>query len=388
MHALSLTQPPFDLLSASQRERLQRSAEVVYLTKDETLDESLRGDVFVVIKGSIEQRRGDDFHAQAYPDDWFTTSNADLRILASENSLLYRLAQTAILDVCAENDGFAALFSDRLQERRLASQKSRQETQTLMFKKVRDCYLREPQFIHASASILEATRALRANSSGHILVHQHKRVGMFSSTNLCDAVIAGVDVRQTEVEQFTHFKLVTIHQDKELSEALQMMVSNRIRRLPVLDDEGKIIGVLGQIDLLSFFTNHSHLIALDIEQAKDLDALDKAADKIGEYIRSQYENGVKTSVISSMVQTLNLQVFTRLWHLLAPKEIIENTCLFVMGSEGRGEQILRTDQDNGLILADGFSDPRLDEVAEQFNAALAKMGYPLCDGHIMLNNPL
>jgi CBS domain-containing protein len=59
-----------------------------------------------------------------------------------------------------------------------------------------------------------------------------------------------------------------------------------------------------------------------------------------------------------------------------------------MGSEGRGEQLLKTDQDNGLILADGFEpseDPAL--ACARFSQALADFGYPECPGGIMVSNP-
>jgi CBS domain-containing protein len=59
-----------------------------------------------------------------------------------------------------------------------------------------------------------------------------------------------------------------------------------------------------------------------------------------------------------------------------------------MGSEGRGEQILKTDQDNALLLRDGFEPAGLDAVAAKFNGALSDLGYPPCPGDIMLTNPL
>jgi CBS domain-containing protein len=59
-----------------------------------------------------------------------------------------------------------------------------------------------------------------------------------------------------------------------------------------------------------------------------------------------------------------------------------------MGSEGRGEQLLRTDQDNGLVLRDGYAPPAdLDVICWRFSAALARFGYPECPGRIMLSNP-
>jgi CBS domain-containing protein len=59
-----------------------------------------------------------------------------------------------------------------------------------------------------------------------------------------------------------------------------------------------------------------------------------------------------------------------------------------MGSEGRGEQILKTDQDNALLLRDGVDLDGVEAVATRFNAALAELGYPPCPGQIMLTNPL
>jgi CBS domain-containing protein len=101
-----------------------------------------------------------------------------------------------------------------------------------------------------------------------------------------------------------------------------------------------------------------------------------------------HNGGVKIEVISTLVSELNSQIFGRLWSLLAPAELAANSCLMVMGSEGRGEQILKTDQDNALILRDGFEFPELESVAQRFNHALATFGYPPCPGHIMLTNPL
>ena len=57
------------------------------------------------------------------------------------------------------------------------------------------------------------------------------------------------------------------------------------------------------------------------------------------------------------------------------------------GSEGRGEQILKTDQDNGLILADDVDWPDREPVLSRFSDTLLTLGYPPCPGHVMVNNP-
>jgi CBS domain-containing protein len=59
-----------------------------------------------------------------------------------------------------------------------------------------------------------------------------------------------------------------------------------------------------------------------------------------------------------------------------------------MGSEGRNEQVIKTDQDNALLLRDGFAFDQLESVTEAFTAALIDFGYPPCPGGIMLSRPL
>jgi CBS domain-containing protein len=87
------------------------------------------------------------------------------------------------------------------------------------------------------------------------------------------------------------------------------------------------------------------------------------------------------------VSELNTRLFARAWSLIAPPDLVANSCLLVMGSEGRGEQILKTDQDNALLLRDGFDRPDLRDITQRFQQALAEFGYPLCPGGIMLTNP-
>ena len=59
-----------------------------------------------------------------------------------------------------------------------------------------------------------------------------------------------------------------------------------------------------------------------------------------------------------------------------------------MGSEGRGEQTVRTDQDNGLILSEPVDRTLLDTFRADFSAALQKFGFPPCPGNVMVSNPL
>ncbi len=128
-----------------------------------------------------------------------------------------------------------------------------------------------------------------------------------------------------------------------------------------------------------------------IDRADDLAGvagLAAAALRIDDMVLQQHGAGMPITALMHDVSTLNARLMARLWTLLMPGDVRANSCLLVMGSEGRGEQILKTDQDNALLLRDGFEHPGLDTLAQRFSDALAQLGYPPCPGHIMVTNPL
>jgi len=172
-----------------------------------------------------------------------------------------------------------------------------------------------------------------------------------------------------------------------LYDAMLLMLRHRIHRLLVRDGS-EVIGILSQLELMGFLASHSHLIAAEVARAGAIPDLAHAAGQVEGLIRVLHGDGVRIEIIAALVGGLNRQIFRRLWELLAPEELRANSCLIVMGSEGRSEQIIRTDQDNALILRDGFDLPGLERITESFTEALIGFGYPSCPGGIMLSRPL
>ncbi|GAF56505.1 LOW QUALITY PROTEIN: predicted signal-transduction protein containing cAMP-binding and CBS domains [Psychrobacter sp. JCM 18901] len=345
---------------------------------------------------------------------------------ASEETLLLQVAGDAIDKISAQNHLVRQMLSDKLPERLKALRQRRhnktldpasytnqQEVQQIMLQPVINVHLLPVHIVDANSSLYEAARIMTKAGLKHVLVRPihsleglndvnssndldssqtaqletRLLLGILTDTDICRAVSDKQDPATTPCQRYANFNLRTIKASDEISDALLTMTRYRIHRLPVIDKSGDVVGVLGQSDMLAHIGHHSQLISIQIEQAQDL-SLDTAVELIGRYIRAQHHNGVKIGNISRMVQTLNAQVFTKLWQLIVPDEVMANTCLIVMGSEGRGEQIMRTDQDNALIIRDGYTHPDLAQFADTFNSYLATLGYPLCDGNIMMTNPM
>lgn len=439
MPHLDFTQPPFDVLSLAERQSIRKNTQIRYLAKNENLTAEELQYLYVVIKGQIEQLLDGEFVASYLGsnhsdhlnnNDWFdsrrlpesltenspnTEALQTYQFRAAEDTLLLQVAGSAVDKISAQNHLVRQMLSDKLPERLKALQQRRnnksivsasyndqQEVQQIMLQPVIDVNLLPVHIVNANNSLYEAASIMTKAGLKHVLVQplNHLKnegevqygtghlLGILTDTDICRAVSDQQDPATTPCQRYANFNLRTIKASDEIGDALLTMTRYRIHRLPVIDQNGDVVGILGQSDMLAHIGHHSQLISIQIEQAKDLSSLDTAVELIGRYIRAQHQNGVKIGNISRMVQTLNAQVFTKLWQLIVPDEVMTNTCLIVMGSEGRGEQIMRTDQDNALILRDGYTHPDLPEFADTFNQHLADLGYPLCDGNIMMTNPM
>ncbi|WP_230661687.1 DUF294 nucleotidyltransferase-like domain-containing protein [Psychrobacter sp. I-STPA10] len=472
MTQLDFSQPPFDVLTPTERQSLKKHTQVRYLGKNDSLTDKELDYFYVVLKGRIQQKLNDDyvgdFTANEYSNDWFdarrqfntyssehnhNTASANTTISeptndnntnknapksssycyqALEDTLLLQVEAAAIDRLSAQNHLVRQLLSGELSERMQAlnMRKNRQKTshqiqatsqknnptqnstthanhnsnqaeaQQLMLQPVTSITLLPVKIINEAASLFEAAQIMTNTGLKHVLIQRtpsperhptrayDSNFGILTDTDICRAISESAEPKSTPCHTYANFKLRTISEHDDVSDALLTMIRYQVHRLPVVNATGEIIGILGQSNLLAYISHHSQLISVQIQQAQDIQTLASAVDQIGQYIRAQQHDGIKVGVISRMVQTLNAQVFTKLWQLIVPDMVFENTCVIVMGSEGRGEQIMRTDQDNALIIRNGFNHPELPEYAEQFNQHLADMGYPLCDGNIMMSNPL
>lgn len=261
------------------------------------------------------------------------------------------------------------------------------EMLSLVTARIRDAYIRRPIYVDGALDVVSVCRQMTEQKVTSVLVNDGGRVGMFTTTDLLHALDRQRPVNQLPVRECARFDLVAVDPDTDLFEALWLMVRHRVHRL-VVRERGEVIGVLGQLDLVSLVANHSHIVAVQIDDATSVAELKAAAQRIDDMVVLLHDSGIKIERITRLVSELNTRLVAKLWLLVAPSQLLADSCLLVMGSEGRGEQILKTDQDNALLLRDGVDFDGVEEVTARFSAALAELGYPPCPGQIMVTNPL
>jgi CBS domain-containing protein len=306
----------------------------------------------------------------------------------------YQLARKTVTDLIASNATFGALlFSDLSNKLTALSQRqSQHELQSLTLSRVDEAFVRPAHFVEMDADVVSVVKVMQAQRTKCVLVRDRnvtpERVGVFTASTLQRAILNGTPLEQQKIGDLANFQIVAVRPSDQVGDALALLQRHRVHRLVVMDDD-HVVGVLEALDLFSFLSNHSHLITVQVEAATDIDGLAQAAAQITRMVTTLYRSGTRVSLIARLVQDLNARLFERAWQLIAPADLVANSCLFVMGSEGRGEQLLKTDQDNGLILRDGYTPPdNLEAICQDFSKALTAFGYPECPGHIMVNNPM
>lgn len=416
--AFDFAVPPFDRLAPAEQTRLVDSLDIGLYGKDSViLKPGERADcLYVVMRGLVQERRGGDVGAVHGPQDSFglqalfgddAAGGPSHGYVAAEDTICHLVPRQALVELARDNPAFAdGLYQDfGAKLRALAGERSNREMAALTMARIRQAYLHPPVFVAADASLRDAALAMKRNQATSVLVRgtdpqeeggpkeggpegagKGGRVGILTGTDLRDLVVLEGRPVDSPVGPVARYELLTLDRDDLLFNALILMAKHSVRRL-VITEHGAVVGLLEQADLLALLSNHSQVIALRVDRAASPDDLAKASHDIVGLIRTLHGTGVKVPFIADLVTELNRKIFRRLFELLAPPDLLANSCLIVMGSEGRGEQLLKTDQDNGLILRDGYDCPALAAVTAAFTAKLVEFGYPPCPGNIMVSNP-
>ncbi len=396
----SFESAPFNELAATERTQVQELAAAVHYRAGQAVLLP-HGDpqpyLWVVQSGHVQQEEQGHVHVLGAGEsfNWraLLTGHNQASVIALDAVQLWQLPKETLLHLLAGNARFSAKVFAEVAGQLADNEEMDQhrELLSLMLVRVRDAYLQKPFYVDGQLDLVSVCRLLSEHKTGNALVRDIQdgvqRIGMFTTNDLRDALLRPTPPAQLAVRDVAHFDLVTVAPDAELFDALQIILRHRVHRVLVKDGD-TIVGVLSQLDLMSFMSNHSHLIMLQVEQARNAAELQVAALQVDDTIKLLQRGGMRIEIISRLVSELNSQIFARLWALLAPPELVKNSCLLVMGSEGRGEQILKTDQDNALLLRDGFEHDNLADITRKFSAALLTFGYPPCPGNIMVTNPV
>jgi CBS domain-containing protein len=396
MQGFDALNPPFDRLTHAETEALRGAVDIGYFAPGSVIVERGGSSEFlhVIIKGAVAEKTGDETEALLGPKDTFDSEavvhgSASASFVAEEETLCYLVPRVLILELVQKNQAFAAFFYSELSRRldAFAEHRNPSGLESVLRLRVREARCQDAHFIDGARTIEEAGHAMREHNSVTLFVRDEDRIGIVTWTDLGEAAILKRLPLETPVREISHFDVVAVTPDDFLFDALIAMTRHKKRRIAIRSGND-YTGVLQDIDILELFAGNSQLIPGRIDRARTVAELVPCAADIQAQVQRLHEQGVKVEVIAEITSDLNRNLISKIFELTAPASIKENGCLFVMGSEARAEQTVRTDQDNGLLLAAPVLEADLLTFRHDFTESLVACGFPPCPGNVMVRNPV
>ena len=412
---------PFDFLSDGELGRIDDAVSIDYHPKGSTLfaqGQSAVKDVYVVMSGSLELLDDSAGPAaqprllgvgQTYGGNCVLTNDgiALFTVRAYEDTFLYAIPTSLFLDVCCRHRKFHDFFAEsslgaRMLERVGTSLRQKwlmasPDADSVGFNRtVGEICDRDVAWCSCDESIRAAAQRLGVRGRRTLLVRdaQGKFAGLVSERDLLARVIAaGVDSSRPISEVMTLNREPT-PAGMRLAEAMEVMVRSGVRSLPIALEDGEVVGLLADEDLLSAHRSSPLDYLRELSQTRLRRDLAEKRARLPGLVRTVMLDGARIDSLTWLVSAVSDITLRRLLDM-AVGEMGPPPAPFAflaLGSEGRREQTLVTDQDNALVFADL---PGQEHAAAEYFARLGErvctwlneVGVEYCEANVMASNP-
>jgi len=385
---------PFELLTPRELTKAVNSMDIAYYKKDEILisPENLPEFLYLIIKGEVGEYLNGELvkvynNSNTFDADSLIYDKTEESFIVLEELICFEMKKDDFKALLDSNTEFKNFYIKDLANKIQSAKQKEYSTQMsgFMIARVTDTYLHKPCIVGAQKPIMDALKKMEELKTNCILVSNDGVLGIVTDSILRKHILYNDYDKFGPIGPIALSPIITIEHNDFLFNALLSFTKNSIKRIVVTKDD-RVIGILEQLDLLSYFANHSYLVAVQVKKATTIDELKLASKDFINIIKKLHSKGTKVEYISKLISELNEKVYEKLYEMIVPKELRQKACLIVMGSEGRKEQMLKTDQDNALIISDEMSVEDYKECMEEFTRTLIDFGFPRCEGNIMVSN--
>lgn len=390
---------PFENLTKSQLDNFANAIDIEYFKKDQVIQKEKDEPKFLyfIIKGLVQEKHENEVLSIFSKNEIFDPISlienySKHEFITAEETICYALPREIFINVLHENTQLESFFFQSISQKlnNHIDKEKNKEMANIMVAKIKDAHVHRAVILPFNTSIYEAVKTIKKERVPTLLLRDEKdEIFIVTDSDFREKVILNRMDFDDSVGKISNSGLVYVNENDFLFNAQLIMAKHGLKRVVVKNDEGEIAGILDQISLSSFFATNTFSVSNKIVKAETVEELKEASVSFIKIIKSLNAKGVKIEFISRLINQLNRKLLNKLFNILAPQELIGKSCLVVMGSEGRGEQVLKTDQDNALILKDDctISDEKLREFTNLFTETLVDFGFPRCEGNIMVSNP-
>lgn len=329
-------------------------------------------------------------------------------VIASKGTVVYTLSAAHFQSLCNEFEAFYHHFTVEFSRRMLneefahffkrpvSFEESFVASDSIYSRKMEHLELREIVSCQGDEPIYEAARQMAIHKVSCLFVKDGPEniIGYVTDITLRDNVIARQGDASQPVRTIMDNPIVTVDSDAYVYEAILMMFRTKTRYLLVQRD-GHYIGFQSRNKLLAEQAQSPLVFIQSVKSALSDDELRRKWEAVPQIVSQLLNRGVNAEIVNEVITTVADTIAVKvIEHVI--EEMGQPPARFVfmvLGSEGRKEQTLVTDQDNAIIYEDKANEHR-EEVREYFLAfaksvseRLDSIGFSFCKGNFMAMNP-
>jgi CBS domain-containing protein len=417
---------PFSLLSDKELDELAKKLLIEFFPKDTLI---LRRDVdkaefvYIVRKGAVRITRGivdenerlvsvcgekDIFGASSVLEGEAFVFNAK----TSQDTICYLLPKDDFKALLQAHKTLADFFSSQLSvslanaylegSLRLSQHKS-SDDMSLLYNPIRSLIKRSPVICTPELSVREAAEVMTLERIGSIVVVNEHRypIGILTDTDMRAKVIAKSISTDTPISKVMSAPVVTIDAEQSILDGLMLMTKRRIHHLCVVERHHateQFIGVVSKHDLVLLHGISPVAAVKNLAAQQNVQGLLEVRAQMDAVIDALIVQGIRARKLTELITAFNDELTVKLIEFAERKmqECGEGNppvayTWMALGSEGRREQTIATDQDNAIVFENTPDSARAKayflKLGEFVVNDLEQCGFPKCKGFIMATNP-
>lgn len=418
--------PPFTSLIYSELVDISKQIHVLHMEKNQVLfkvGDQTHGFFYVVKEGAIGLSVNSDAEETLIDKcdegdilglrPFFAKNNYLMTAKAREESLIYAIPIEIFKPYVSQNaevlsfllESFASNTRnpyDKEHKGKLISENviyNEQSSEIQYFQPIK--YTSTPITASRKNSVKEVAITMTQHKIGSVIIQENNfPVGIVTDKDLRSKIATGKFSIDIPIEQIMSAPVITVSENISIAETQLIMLKQNVGHLCVTADgttKSNIIGIISEHDVVVAQANNPGVLLKETKRATRSKELKLVREKLNDLIQNSLDKNIPIQHISNLVGEINIAITKRAVELAIKKMEEQPPTRFAwmnIGSQGRKEQLLMTDQDNALIF-DDVEENRYDDVkkyfvelAEKVTKTLNKIGYEFCPAEMMASNPM
>jgi CBS domain-containing protein len=417
--------PPFSSLSTDDLLAVAHQSKVIYLEKNQVLfrgGDATHPDFYIVKDGAVGLSLTSDAEETLVDKcdegdilglrPFFAKNNYLMTARAREEAIIYGIPIEVFRPYVTDNhsvlefllESFASQTRnpyDKERSGKLLAENtifSEQVADIQYFQPIK--YTRNPITANADDVLMFIAKTMANSSIGSVIIQENQLpIGIITDRDLRSKVATGLYPITVEAREVMTSPVITVPENISVAEAQMIMLKHNVGHLCVTRDgsnKSTVSGIISEHDVVAAQANTPGVLLKQTRRATNNKELKYVREKLTDLIQNSIDKNIPISHISNIVAEINIALTRRAIELAVEKIGTPPPVRFTwvnIGSQGRKEQLLFTDQDNALVFED-VEPQQYDsvkryfvELAELVTDSLNKIGYEFSPHNIMARNP-